>query len=118
MKQITVLLLLITAWTCISAQQFETKHADSIANNFRPKKNILVLFEKLDTTNTSGRKSMFSRSYYFDEKQRTISSVREYENSINPGSGGQVIYTFTDSNLAKVTVIPSMSDCIYCSGEY
>ena len=59
-----------------------------------------------------------SRSYYFDERNRRISSVREYYNPNKPKKGTQVIYSFGVNKLTAVTVIPPKSKCANCASRY
>jgi hypothetical protein len=118
MKRIIVLTLLIIVQISSDAQQCSIARIDSIAGNFKVRKSILVLFERLHTDNAVGRKSIINRFYYFDQKQRKVSSVREYENSMKPKKGTQVIYTYIDNRLARVTVILPRSECVSCRAEY
>src|SRR5215217_3162940 len=109
MKRGIFLLMLITTLTQLSAQR--TVRIDHIARHFKANKHILMLFEQLDTADASGRKFTISRSYYFDEKNRMISTVQEFENQADPNMGPRVTYTYDQNQLAKVTVIPSKAQC-------
>jgi hypothetical protein len=76
------------------------------------------MFEVKDTVDIAGKKSTMSRSYYFDNQNRMISSVREYYNRKKPKRGTQVIYSFTKNKLTAVTVIPPKSTCRACASRY
>src|SRR5215207_8773677 len=116
MKRGIFLLMLITTLTHLSAQN--TVRIDHIPRHFKANKHILMLFEQLDTADASGRKFTISRSYYFDEKNRMISAVQEFENQVDPDMGTRVTYTFDQSRLAKVTVLPSKVQCRKCESQY
>ena len=118
MKYLTALTLLLIGWIASAAQQCEMAHIDNISNDFKVSKSILVMFEKLDTFDADDNKFRISRSYYFDEKQRKLNTVREYENCLKPKKGLRITYTFIDSRLAKVMVIPPRSKCKNCTSEY
>src|SRR5215213_7419530 len=105
MKRGIFLLMLITTLTQLSAQN--TVRIDHIARHFKTNKHILMLFERLDTADASGTKYTINRSYYFDEKNRMISTVQEFENQADFNMGARVTYTYDQSRLAKVTVLPS-----------
>ncbi|MFL5810624.1 MAG: hypothetical protein ACJ749_13970 [Flavisolibacter sp.] len=118
MKQATALILLLMAGTILSAQTMDTVHIVQKARKFKPKEHILIKFEVFDTLDAIGRKTSISRSYYFYEKQRMISSVREYDNPKRPKKGTQLIYSFSENKLRAVTVIPPKSTCRNCASEY
>lgn len=118
MKKITVLLLLLTVGTYVGAQSLDTVRIVSKARKFKPSEYILLMFEVMDTVDASGKKSTMSRSYYFDEKNRRISSVRENYNPKKPEKGTQVIYSFGVNKLSAVTVIPPRSTCRNCASRY
>jgi hypothetical protein len=85
---------------------------------FNADEHIRLTFEVLDTLDAFGRSVTVSRSYYFDKKHRTISSVREYANPKKPRKGTRVVYSFTKNKLAAVTVIPPRKACKDCASEY
>lgn len=118
MQKITILLLLIAMGMYASAQTLDTVFLASKAKKFNPGKHILISFEINDTVDATGKHINMSRSYYFDEKNRTLSSVREYYNPNKPKKGTQVIYTFGANKLASVTVVPPRSTCKNCSSLY
>jgi hypothetical protein len=118
MKKITVLLLLLALATCISAQTLDTVRVVSYERKFKPSEHILLMFEVMDTLDVSGKKSIMSRSYYFDNQNRMISFVREYYNRKKPEWGTQVIYSFNKNKLTAVTVIPPKSRCRDCASRY
>ena len=118
MKRITVLLLLLTIGTYISAQTMDTVLIVKKARKFRPGQHIMLMFEMLDTVDASGKKVSMSRSYYFDKQNRKISAVREYDNPRKPERGTQVIYSFAENKLTAVTVIPPKSTCRNCAARY
>lgn len=111
-------LLLITVVTSLSAQTMDTVQIVQKARKFKAGEHILLMFELLDTLNSSGRNVTISRSYYFGKKQRMISSIREYDNPKKPERGTQVIYSFAANKLTAVTVIPPKSTCTSCASEY
>jgi hypothetical protein len=76
------------------------------------------MFELMDTVDASGKKITISRSYYFDNKDRLISSIRENHNPRVPENGTQVIYSFANNNLAAVKIIPPKSTCRNCATRY
>src|SRR5688500_11042049 len=118
MKRITVLLLLLTIVTYVGAQTMDTVLIVNKARRFNPRQYIMVMFELLDTVDASGKKISMSRSYYFDNQNRMLSTVREYENPKTPAKGTQVIYSFTQNKLSGVTVIPPKSTCRNCATRY
>ena len=118
MKNITLLLLLLGMGTYAGAQMMDTVRIVTKAKKFAPSENILLMFEVMDTVNPTGHKSSMSRSYYFDERNRRLSSVREYYNPKKPEKGTQVIYSFGVNKLTAVTVIPPKSTCRNCASRY
>ena len=118
MKRILFFLLLVILGTQMKAQTLDTVRLVQKARKFRASENILLMFEVQDTVDAKGKKMSYSRSYYFDEKRRMLSSVREYHNPGRPEKGTQVIYSFSENKLRSVTVIPSRSACRNCSSEY
>jgi hypothetical protein len=118
MKKITVLLLLLALGTYAGAQTLDTVRIVSRARRFTPSKHILLSFEVMDTVDASGKNITMSRSYYFDRRNRMISSVRENYNPKEPKNGTQVIYTFGANKLASVTVIPPRATCRNCETRY
>src|SRR5687767_3179823 len=93
-KKLTVLMLLLFLGTYVGAQTLDTVRIVSKAKRFAPSKHILLMFELIDTVDASGKNTSMSRSYYFDQRNRSISSVREYYNPKKPARGTQVIYSF------------------------
>ena len=118
MKKITVLLLLLAVGTYAGAQTLDTVTVVSKAKKFKPGEYILLMFELMDTVDASGKKITMSRAYYFDKRNRMLSSVREYDNPKKPEKGTQVIYFFGANKLASVTVIPPKSTCKNCPSRY
>ena len=118
MKKITVLLLLLALGKYVSAQTLDTVRVVSNERKFKSREHILLMFEVKDTVDIAGKKSTMSRSYYFDNQNRMISSVREYYNPKKPQKGTQVIYSFTKNKLTAVTVIPPKSICRNCASRY
>ncbi|HVG13699.1 MAG TPA: hypothetical protein VM935_02025 [Chitinophagaceae bacterium] len=118
MKRIIFLLLLLTMGVYVGAQTMDTVRIVSNAKKFRPRENILIMFELMDTLDVSGKKTTVSRSYYFDNKSRMMSSVREYHNAAKPDVGTQVIYSFAKNKLSAVSVIPPKSMCRNCASRY
>lgn len=118
MKRITVLLLILILGTYVGAQTMDTVLIVKKARKFKPREYILVMFEISDTIDASGKKISMSRSYYFDNQNRTISSVREYNNPRKPEKGTQVIYSFAQNKLSAVTVIPPKTTCRNCATRY
>lgn len=108
----------MTAITLLRAQTMDTVLIVQKAKKFKPGEHIKLMFEVLDTVDAFGKTVSFSRSYYFDKKHRTISSVREYHNPRKPKKGTQVIYDFVKNKLATVTVILPKSACRNCASEY
>ncbi|RYY85113.1 MAG: hypothetical protein EOO15_17825, partial [Chitinophagaceae bacterium] len=109
---------LIFLATQLSAQTIDTVFVQGKTKKFVEGKFYLILFEKVDTLDVDGTKTQFSRSFYFDKKNRMISSVREYSNPSKPARGTQVVYSFWQNRLTKVTVTPSRKNCLECSSEY
>ncbi|MDB5196071.1 MAG: hypothetical protein JWP88_441 [Flaviaesturariibacter sp.] len=101
-----------------AAQTLDTVTIISKARKFMPSEHILLMFEIMDTIDASGKNSTMSRSYYFDKRNRMVSSVRENYNPRKPKKGTQVIYSFGVNKLASVTVIPSKSTCRNCETRY
>lgn len=118
MKKIPVLLLLLTVGTYVGAQTLDTVTIVSKARKFKPGEYILLMFELLDTVDASGKKATMNRAYYFDKRNRMLSSVREYDNPQKPEKGTQVIYSFGMNKLTSVTVIPPKSTCRNCPSRY
>ena len=118
MKNITALLLLLTVATYAGAQTLDTVTVVSKARKFKPGEHILLMFELMDTMDASGKKITMSRAYYFDKRNRMLSSVREYDNPQKPEKGTQVIYSFGANKLASVSVIPPKSTCRNCTSRY
>ena len=83
-----------------------------------PKKKLIVRFEKVDTTDESGRHFEVSRSYYFDRERKNLLLITVNEKQFHPRTGFLVWYTFSDNKLLKVTTIPSKNICRQCSAEY
>ena len=117
-KKLTVLMLLVFMGTYVGAQTLDTVRIVSKAKRFAPSKHILLMFELIDTVDASGKNTSMSRSYYFDQRNRSISSVREYYNPKKPARGTQVIYSFGANKLTAVTVIPPRSTCRNCASQY
>ncbi len=118
MKKIPVLLLALALGTYLGAQTLDTVFIVTKAKRFTPGKHILLSFELMDTVDATGKNVTLSRSYYFDKRNRTISSVRENHNPKEPKKGTQVIYSFGANKLASVTVIPPRSTCRNCETRY
>lgn len=118
MKKITVLLLLLSVGTYVGAQTMDTVRIVSKARKFKPSEHILLMIEVMDTVDASGKNITMSRSYYFDERNRMLSSVRENYNPKKPEKGTQVIYSFGVNKLTAVTVIPPKSTCRNCASRY
>jgi hypothetical protein len=118
MKRITVLILMLTMGTFVNSQTLDTVRIVSKAKKFKPNQYILLMFELRDTVDASGKNITLSRSYYFDKKDRMISSVREYHNPRQPERGTQLIYSFANNKLAAVTVIPPKTTCRNCATRY
>jgi hypothetical protein len=117
-KKLTILMLLVFVGTYVSAQKMDTVRIVSKARKFAPRNHILLMFELIDTVDASGKNTAMSRSYYFDERNRSISSVREYYNPKKPDRGLQVIYSYGGNKLTAVTVIPPKSTCRNCASQY
>ena len=117
-KKLTILMLLLSVGTYVGAQTLDTVRIVSKAKKFAPSKHILLMFELIDTVDASGKNTAMSRSYYFDERNRKISSVREYYNPRKPAKGTQVIYSFGVNKLTAVTVIPPKFTCRNCASRY
>jgi len=117
-KKLTVLMLLLFLGTYVGAQTLDTVRIVSKAKRFAPSKHILLMFELIDTVDASGKNTSMSRSYYFDQRNRSISSVREYYNPKKPARGTQVIFSFGANKLTAVTVIPPKSTCRNCASTY
>ena len=98
-KTLTILMLLLSVGTYLGAQTLDTVRIVSKAKKFAPSKHILLMFELIDTVDASGKNTAMSRSYYFDERNRKISSIREYYNPKKPAKGTQVIYSFGGNRL-------------------
>ena len=111
-------MLLLFVGTYVGAQVLDTVRIVSKARKFAPSKHILLMFELIDTVDASGKNTTMSRSYYFDERNRKISSIREYYNPKKPAKGTQVIYSFGGNRLTAVTVIPPKSTCRNCASRY
>lgn len=118
MKRIGVLLLLLTLGTYAGGQTLDTVFIVVKAKKFRPSKYTMIMYERLDTLDASGRKTYVSRSYYFDNEQRILNSVRENDNITNPKKGTEVIYSFAQNKLSAVTIIPPRSKCKNCASRY
>ena len=118
MKKITVLFLILSMGTFVSAQTMDTVRIVSKAKRFRPNQYILLMFELRDTVDASGKRFTLSRSYYFDKNDRTIGSVRENHNPKHPEKGTQLIYSFANNELTAVTVIPPKTTCRNCVTRY
>lgn len=118
MKKIPVLLLILTVCTYAGAQTLDTVTVVSKAKKFKPGEHFLLMFELMDTVDASGKKITMSRAYYFDKRNRMLSSVREYDNPEKPEKGTQVIYSFGANKLASVAVIPPKSTCRNCTSRY
>lgn len=104
--------------TVVGAQTLDTVRIVSKARKFKPSEYIFMMFELMDTVDAAGKNITLSRSYYFDHKNRMLSSVREYHNPKKPASGMQVIYSFAKNKLSAVTVIPPRSTCKNCESRY
>jgi hypothetical protein len=118
MKKIAILIFSLAIGTYVGAQTLDTVVLVSKAKKFTPGENILLMFELLDTVDVYGKSVTMSRSYYFDEKNRTISSVREYYDPKKPESGTQVVYSFSANKLTAVSIIPPKSTCRNCASQY
>ncbi len=118
MKSLILLLIVLTLGTYVRAQTLDTVRVINKAKKFTPRDHIMLMFEVIDTVNASGKKSTMSRSYYFDEPNRRLKSIREYYNPKKPDKGIQVIYSFALNKLTAVTVIPSKSTCKNCASRY
>ena len=118
MKKIIIVLFLLAIGTYCNAQTLDTVVLVSKAKKFKAGDHILVSFEIMDTLDASGKKVTVSRSYYFDQDNRTISSVREYYNPKKPEKGLQVIYSFGANKLTSVMVVPPASTCKNCASHY
>lgn len=118
MKNIIVLSLLLTICTYAGAQTLDTVTVISKARKFKPGEYFLLMFELKDTVDAAGKKITMSRAYYFDKRNRMLSSVREYDNPKKPKKGTQVIYSYGANKLASVTVIPPKSTCRNCPSRY
>jgi hypothetical protein len=118
MKPIIFFLLLLIASPSLEAQLLDTVRIVHKPPKFKARKHILMRFEKLDTIDVRGQTITISRSYYFDKKQRMISSVRQYDNPKKPANGTQVIYSFAKNHLTAVIVIPPRKTCLNCASEY
>jgi hypothetical protein len=118
MKQLMFFILLCLPGILIHAQRLDTILIVQKAKKIKPRKHILLMFELLDSLDRNGRKTSITRSYYFDKKQRLISTVREFYNPKRPDKGRQVVYTFSRNRLATVTVTPPKSECRNCTSEY
>lgn len=112
------MLLLLTIGTYVGAQTLDTVLIVKKARKFKPGENILIMFELLDTVDAVGKNITISRSFYFDKQNRTMSSVREYDNPKKPERGTQVIYSFAENKLRAITVIPPKSTCKNCPSRY
>src|SRR5689334_9973387 len=117
MKRITFLLLILSMATYVGAQTMDTVHIVNKARKFKPRQYILMMFELIDTIDAAGKKTPMSRSYYFDNQNRKISSVREYSDPRKPEKGTQVIYSFAQNKLTAVTVVPPRSTCRNCASR-
>jgi hypothetical protein len=117
-KKLAILVLFVFAGTCVGAQTLDTVRIVSKARKFAPSKHIMLMFELKDTVDVFGKNTTMSRSYYFDEQNRSISYVREYYNPKKPARGTQVIYSFGANKLTAVTVIPPKSMCRNCASQY
>jgi hypothetical protein len=118
MKNITALLLFLAVGTYAGAQTLDTVTVVSKARKFKPAEHILLMFELTDTVDASGKYITMSRAYYFDKRNRMLSSVREYDNPKKPEKGTQVIYSFSANKLTSVSVIPPRSTCRNCTARY
>jgi hypothetical protein len=118
MKKLTVLLLLLAVGSYVNAQTLDTVTIVSKARKFKADEYFLLSFELKDTLDGSGKNITMSRAYYFDKRNRVISSVREYDNPKKPEKGTQVIYSFGANKLSSVTVIPPKRTCKNCASRY
>jgi hypothetical protein len=117
-KQILTVWLLINTTGFLSAQDSNASHIDSINGKLKMNKQILVRFEKLDTTETSGKKYTISRSYYIDRKNGKISYVESEQAEGKNKKGVRTIYAFSENQLVRVTIVPPKSECHKCETEY
>ena len=118
MKRLTVLMLLLTLGTCVRGQALDTVFIVVKTKKFNPSKYIMIMYETVDTVDASGKNIQMSRSYYFDNQQRMLNSVRENDNPRKPKNGTQVIYSIAQSKLSAVTIIPPRSTCRNCATRY
>jgi hypothetical protein len=117
-KQIITVWLLINTTGFLSAQDSNASRMDSINRKLRPNKQILVMFEKFDTTETPVKKYTISRSYYFDRKNRKISYVASDKTEGKNKKGERTIYAFSENQLVTVTIVPPKWECRKCKTEY
>ncbi|MDB5252779.1 MAG: hypothetical protein JWP27_1948 [Flaviaesturariibacter sp.] len=118
MKKLAFLLLLLTLGICVGAQTLDTVTVVSRVKKFKSSEHFLLTYEVIDTVDANGMKITMSRCFYFDKRNRTISSVRENFNSRKPKRGTEVIYSFGANKLASVTVRPPKSVCRDCTTRY
>jgi hypothetical protein len=118
MKETILLIVFLPVFSTLHAQVMDTVRINYKPKKFNAKEHILLMFETFDTTDADGKKNTIGRYYYFDKKQRIISSVREYYNFRKREHGRQVFYTFGKGQLVRVTVIPPKSLCEKCASEY
>jgi hypothetical protein len=118
LKLIITVRLLISLCEMLGAQKINTSEMGNINRKIKFKKQILVMFERFDTTLTPGKTFTISRSYYFDSKNRKISYVESDKTQDKKAKGERTIYAFSENELINVTILPPKSECRKCGGKY
>lgn len=117
-----VILLFAFGWftvVCMAqSPEQETKAIDALERQTRQQKKVILRIERVDTTGESGHRLEMTRTYYLDADKKNLLLVTAYENQQSPTKGLQVLYTFSNNRLVKVSAMPAKALCRQCSATY
>jgi hypothetical protein len=113
-----VLVILLLLPSFLLAQKSEVAIINRIEKSYKIKNQQLVRYEKVDTLNYGDGKMNGYRYYYISKKARELSSIAVRENGGHHKKGWQIIYSFSDDRLIKITYTPAPNKCRRCKAEY
>jgi hypothetical protein len=119
MKAVLLFVFSLLAIVCKAQSEAQgTKSIDALEKKTMDQKKAILRIEQVDTTEGGGRRLTVTRTYFLDEARKNLLLITAYENQQSPNKGLQVVYTFSNNTLVKVSARPANSVCRRCMAAY